>query len=298
MFSRHILPQAKQVRDCVQSGGDPKDLNLGGDVKETPSKGGKKGQTLLFQHLHFLTFRFWLCFCFCFLLYPFCFLLSAFFSSSFMSIQFLGTFIDRGLEIAACFGSDATVAALKWQVADPIKKDIQAIREARANGVDVKTITLPTLGGKGQTLHPSTLQHIAFILTSVFFWHLLIFSQRLLLGLEAMPPQVVSDSSSPPQSRRTLMLSVTVELEVLTARTSLCQVLVRKVHLHFSIQHSAFLFSLYGGLSDVPFRDGSYDGQRRYPSWPQIPVHRPHQTHWQEIARDEIRGPRSQRYRS
>lgn len=48
IFSRHILPQTKQVRDCVQSGGDPKDLNLGGDVKETPSKGGKKGQALLF----------------------------------------------------------------------------------------------------------------------------------------------------------------------------------------------------------------------------------------------------------
>ena len=105
-----------------------------------------------------------------------------------MSIQFPGTFIDRGLEIAACFGSDATVAALNWQVAVPIKKDIQAIREARASGAEVKTITLPTLGGKGQTLHPSTFQHIAFILTSIFLWHLLIFSQRLLLGLEVMPP--------------------------------------------------------------------------------------------------------------
>jgi len=214
-----------------------------------------------------------------------------------MPVQFLGMFIDRGLEIAACFGSDATVPALKWQMAVPIKKDIQAIREARAKGVDVKTITLPNLGGKGQTLHTSTVQHIAFILT-FYFWHLLIPSQRLLLGLEAMPPQAVSDSSSPPQSRRIPMHSVMVELEVLTARTLPFQVSVPKVHLHFSIQHSAFSFLLHGGLSDVPFRDGCYHGQRCYPSRPQIPVHRPYQTHWQETARDEICGPRSQRYRS
>ncbi|KAL2062716.1 hypothetical protein VTL71DRAFT_5788 [Oculimacula yallundae] len=60
----------------------------------------------------------------------------------------MGIAIDQNLEIAACFGSDATVSALRWQMAVPIKKDITAIRDARANGVDIKSITLPTLGGK------------------------------------------------------------------------------------------------------------------------------------------------------
>lgn len=46
MFSRHVTPQAKLVRDCVQAGGGPKGLNLVGDVKIDASKGGKKGQAL------------------------------------------------------------------------------------------------------------------------------------------------------------------------------------------------------------------------------------------------------------
>lgn len=75
--------------------------------------------------------------------------------------------IDSSPEIAACFGSDATVSALKWQIAVPIKKDIQAIRSARENGVDVKTITLSTFAGKGQTF---TSQHF---LHTVFAFHFL-----------------------------------------------------------------------------------------------------------------------------
>ncbi|KAK0124025.1 hypothetical protein ONS95_009011 [Cadophora gregata] len=79
MFSRHILPQAKLVRDCVQSGGDPKDLSLGGDVKDTPGKGGKKGQTMPFQHLHsssrvyFFGYSLLSAFYLLFLLLPICF---------------------------------------------------------------------------------------------------------------------------------------------------------------------------------------------------------------------------------
>ncbi|KAL2062715.1 hypothetical protein VTL71DRAFT_5787 [Oculimacula yallundae] len=43
MFSRHITPQAKRVREYVQAGGDPKDLNLVGDVKDATPKSAKKG---------------------------------------------------------------------------------------------------------------------------------------------------------------------------------------------------------------------------------------------------------------
>ncbi|KAK0124026.1 hypothetical protein ONS95_009012 [Cadophora gregata] len=127
-------------------------------------------------------------------------------------------------------------------MAVPIKKDVQAILSARANGVDIKTITLPTLGGKGQTLHSSTVQH-RFLLS---FECMLILSQRLLDGLEAMPPSVVSNSSSAPQSRRTLTLFVMVEPKVLTARTLSFLVSLVRVHLRFSF-YSTFSFALYNG---------------------------------------------------
>ncbi|KAG4439123.1 hypothetical protein IFR05_005410 [Cadophora sp. M221] len=90
IFSRHIAPQAKLVRDCVQTGGDPKDLNLVGDVKIDASKGGKK-------------------------------------------------------DIAEWFGSDATAGGIRFQFSARIKKDIDALREGRGNGVDCKDIALPSL---------------------------------------------------------------------------------------------------------------------------------------------------------
>ncbi len=40
-FSRRVMPDVKLVRDCVNSGGDPKDLNLGGDVKDSTGMDGK-----------------------------------------------------------------------------------------------------------------------------------------------------------------------------------------------------------------------------------------------------------------
>jgi hypothetical protein len=49
------------------------------------------------------------------------------------------------LEIAAFFGSDATAAGIKFQFATHIKEDAALLKEARADGVDCKDVTLKSL---------------------------------------------------------------------------------------------------------------------------------------------------------
>jgi hypothetical protein len=47
--------------------------------------------------------------------------------------------------VAAFFGSDATAAGIKFQWATRIKEDAAVLKEARANGVDCKDVTLKSL---------------------------------------------------------------------------------------------------------------------------------------------------------
>ena len=48
-------------------------------------------------------------------------------------------------EVAAFFGSDATAAGIKFQFVTRIKEDAAVLKEARANGVDCKDVTLKSL---------------------------------------------------------------------------------------------------------------------------------------------------------
>ncbi|PVH77945.1 hypothetical protein DL98DRAFT_422919 [Cadophora sp. DSE1049] len=89
-INRNVQPTAKKVREYADGGGDPKDLNIGGDGD---GKGGK--------------------------------------------------------QIAAWFGSDATVGGIKFQFSTTIKKNLDALRDGRARGLDCKDITLPSLAGLG-----------------------------------------------------------------------------------------------------------------------------------------------------
>ena len=47
--------------------------------------------------------------------------------------------------VAAFFGSDATAAGIKFQWSTRIKEDAAVLKEARANGVDCKDVTLKSL---------------------------------------------------------------------------------------------------------------------------------------------------------
>ncbi|TAQ86433.1 hypothetical protein B7494_g5243 [Chlorociboria aeruginascens] len=52
---------------------------------------------------------------------------------------------NKGNEITSCFGSDATVGGVRFQFSTRIKNDANAIRAARAAGIDCKSLNL---GGK------------------------------------------------------------------------------------------------------------------------------------------------------
>ncbi|CZT02253.1 uncharacterized protein RCO7_11042 [Rhynchosporium graminicola] len=166
MFSRHIIPPSKLVRDCVKSGGDPKDLTLWGDIKNDAGKGGQKGQEFTHQHLNFL--------------HIFSLLILVFLFDCLRSLSFrsrLG------------FGSDATAGGIRFQYFDRIKKDIDALRKGRADGVDCKEITLQSLGGPA-VKGPSSVLH--FTPTAQFFyttWQFLIIPLEIaaVMGSDVTP---------------------------------------------------------------------------------------------------------------
>jgi|SRR6187402_659961 len=78
--------------------------------------------------------------------------------------------IDENTEVAACFGSDATAAGIRFQFATRIKGDVKIIRDARARGIDCKDIKLESFGGKnGRTFrflkaHFFKYQHLVMLL--------------------------------------------------------------------------------------------------------------------------------------
>jgi hypothetical protein len=53
------------------------------------------------------------------------------------------------IEVQQCFGSDATVAAIKDQFARRFKDNVKQINDARASGRDCKEVDLDR-SGKGQ----------------------------------------------------------------------------------------------------------------------------------------------------
>ncbi|KAH7389067.1 hypothetical protein BKA64DRAFT_129400 [Cadophora sp. MPI-SDFR-AT-0126] len=72
-------------------------------------------------------------------------------------------------EIAAWFGSDASVGGIKFQFSTTIKKNLDALRDGRARGLDCKDITLPSLANYGQGGQgPSS---ISFYSTAHFYLH-------------------------------------------------------------------------------------------------------------------------------
>lgn len=44
------------------------------------------------------------------------------------------------LEIAACFGSDATLGGIRFQLQTSLKPNVKLIKDARAAGQDCKTL--------------------------------------------------------------------------------------------------------------------------------------------------------------
>jgi hypothetical protein len=48
-------------------------------------------------------------------------------------------------EIAGCFGSDASTGGIRFQFGTRFRQDAKVINDARARGLDIQDITLPSL---------------------------------------------------------------------------------------------------------------------------------------------------------
>jgi hypothetical protein len=51
-------------------------------------------------------------------------------------------------EIAKCFGSDASTGGIRFQFDTRFRQDAKVINDARARGLDIQDITLPSLAKK------------------------------------------------------------------------------------------------------------------------------------------------------
>ena len=51
-------------------------------------------------------------------------------------------------EIAGCFGSDASTGGIRFQSDTRFRQDAKVINDARARGLDIQDITLPSLAKK------------------------------------------------------------------------------------------------------------------------------------------------------
>ncbi|PBP23364.1 hypothetical protein BUE80_DR005982 [Diplocarpon rosae] len=159
-YSRYYKDNVKAIRECVQAGRDPKGLTL--NLEASDAKSGKEilkhfDSTMKFDTLRIGIQR---------NVTPYVKLVKdcAQLGRNPMDLDLVVDAKDTSgtsdkqskVEVAACFGSDASVSALRWQLAVPVKNNTKAIFDARAKGIDVKDITLPTFaqkGGKGQMLY-------------------------------------------------------------------------------------------------------------------------------------------------
>ncbi|XMA09743.1 hypothetical protein WAI453_002534 [Rhynchosporium graminicola] len=183
MFSRHIIPPSKLVRDCIKSGGDPKDLTLWGDIKNDAGKGGQKGQEFTHQHLNFLHI---------FSLLILVFLFDCLRSLSF--VMFLDEYCLNAYSLSCRDRGLVSEVMPQLVVSDSntlteLNKDIDALRKGRADGVDCKEITLQSLGGPA-VKGPSSVLH--FTPTAQFFyttWQFLIIPLEIaaVMGSDVTP---------------------------------------------------------------------------------------------------------------
>ncbi|KAF4613410.1 hypothetical protein G7Y89_g15477 [Cudoniella acicularis] len=149
-FSRNIMPNAKLIRECVQAGNDPKDvLFQQGEIKS--KNASKNGGNEIAKHFGSDTS-------------PGA-LQIHFFRQVKPDVKRLQECVkaggdpkdlniagreakDRayGKEMAACFGSDATVAGIKFQFATNFKQNAKRIQAAHAAGKDCKDLGIGESG--------------------------------------------------------------------------------------------------------------------------------------------------------
>ncbi|PBP20182.1 hypothetical protein BUE80_DR009006 [Diplocarpon rosae] len=151
-YYRYYRDNVKAIRECVQAGRDPKDLTV--NLEASDAQSGKETLKHFDSTMKIGTLRIGIQRN----VTPFVKLVKdcARLGHNPMDLNLVVDAKDNAgksgkqfkVEVAACFGYDASVSAVTWQLAVPVKNNIKAIFDARAKGIEVKDITLRAFAEK------------------------------------------------------------------------------------------------------------------------------------------------------